>query len=361
LTAPDVLQVISSTDRRGAEIFGVELGEALSRRGHTVRTVALAPGRTGGLEVRTLGRSRFAPQTLRALRRAAREARLVAAHGSSTLPAVAIALAGTGRPFVYRNIGDPAYWSASPTRRARVGLLMRRAAAVVAVSERATTEIAGRFRVSPERITVIPTGVPAARCPPVDPERRRGAREDLGLDEAARVVAVIGALSPEKNVALAIDGVAAMPDVQLVVAGDGIERAALEERAIERAPGRVRFTGSLPDAGPACDAADVIVLTSRSEGLPAVAIEAGLRNLPVVATDVGLVSDVVVDGETGVLVRPGDCDGLVTAIGRAFAGAEVLGGAARARCLARFELEPIADRWAHLLEEISRRRGDNSL
>jgi glycosyltransferase involved in cell wall biosynthesis len=360
MTAPHVLQVISSTDRRGAEIFGVELGEALSRRGRAVRTVALARGRTGGLEVPTLGPSRFAPRTLRALRRAAREAKLVVAHGSSTLAAVAVAVAGTGQPFVYRNIGDPAYWTASPTRRARAGLLLRRAAAVVAVAERAATEIAGRFGVSPDRIAVIPTGVPAVRCPPVDPERRRRAREDLRFDEAARVIAVIGALSREKNVALAIDGVAAMPDVQLVVAGEGPERAALEERAIGRAPGRVRFTGSLPDAGPAYDAADVVVLTSRSEGLPAVAIEAGLRTLPVVATDVGFVSEIVVDGETGVLVRPGDCDGLVTAVRHASANAEALGAAARAHCLARFELEPVADRWDVLLEETSRRYGCNS-
>ena len=355
MTRGPILQVIASTDRRGAEIFAVELGEALSRRGHPVRTVALAPGGTGGLDVPTMGSSRFAVRTLRALRRAAREAMLVAAHGSSTLPAVALALAGTGRPFVYRNIGDPAYWTTSTARRARVGLLMRRAAAVVAVSERAATEIAGRFRISPERIAVIPTGVPAARCPPADPERRRRARADLRLEEAATVIAVIGALSPEKNVALAIDGVSAMPEARLVVAGDGPQRAVLERRAVDHAPGRVRFTGSLIDTGPVYDAADVVVLTSLTEGLPAVAIEAGLRNLPVVATDVGFVSDVVVDGETGVLVRPGDRDGLVRGIRWASEKADAVGEAARERCLARFELERVADRWDVLLEEISRR------
>jgi glycosyltransferase involved in cell wall biosynthesis len=359
MTASDILQVISSTDRRGAEIFGVDLGEALCRRGRSVRTMALAPGRPHGLEVPTLGPSRFAPRTLRALRRAAVESTLVVAHGSSTLLACAVALAGTGRPFVYRNIGDPAYWAASPTRRARVGLFLRRAAGVVAVSEGAASEIAGRFGVSPDRIAVIPTGVPAARCPPADPERRRRARTDLLLEEEARVIAVIGALSPEKNVALAIDCVAAMPDVQLVVAGEGPERAELEERAIGRAPGRVQFTGSLADAGPVYDAADVVVITSRSEGLPAVAIEAGLRSLPAVATDVGFVSEVVVDGETGILVRPGDCDGLVTGIRGASAEAEALGAAARKRCLARFELQQVADRWDVLLEEISRRVGAN--
>ena len=50
------------------------------------------------------------------------------------------------------------------------------------------------------------------------------------------------------------------------------------------------------------DAADVLVLPSRTEGMPGVLIEAGMRALPVVATDVGYVRDVVVDGETGVIV-----------------------------------------------------------
>jgi glycosyltransferase involved in cell wall biosynthesis len=360
VTERPILQVISSTDRRGAEIFGVELGEALSRRGHTVHTVALARGRSGGLEVETLGPSRFAPRTLRALRRAAREATLVAAHGSSTLPAVAVALAGTGRPFVYRNIGDPRYWTTSAAGRTRVRLLLGRAGAVVALSEQAAVEIVDRYGVTRERVTVIPRGVPAARCPPADPPRRARARAKLRVNEAAKTIAVIGALSPEKDVALAIDAVTAMSDVQLVVAGDGPDRAELETRAAVSTPGRVHFTGSLVDPGPVYDAADVVVLTSLTEGLPGVAIEAGLRGLPVVATDVGFVGDVVVDGETGVLVCPGDREGLVRAIGRAFANANALGGAARARCLARFELEPIADRWAHLLEEISRRHGGES-
>ncbi len=354
MTRAAILQVVTSTDRRGAEIFALDLEAALRRRGTIVDTVALTHGR-GNLDVPTLGDRRLAPTTLRALRRAARTVSLVVAHGSTTLPACALALAGSGVPFVYRNIGDPSYWTASAARRARVRILLRRATAVVAVAAPAATQLTDRLRVPPERVSVIPTGVPAARCSPADPGRRRGARDALGLPPDGAIAAVVGALSPEKDVALAIDAVGALSAWGLVVAGDGPERPALEARAAAVASGRVLFTGSLADPGPAFEAADVVVLTSRTEGLPAVLIEAGLRGLPVVTTDVGFVRDIVVDGQTGVLVGPGDRDGLVAALAEARQRADALGRAGRTHCLARFELESVAARWDALLERLAPR------
>src|SRR5207245_1839639 len=113
----DVLSVITSTDRRGAETFAVGLGAALEARGRSVRTVALAPGKSdGALPVPTFGTSTLAPRTLRSLRGASRDAAVVVAHGSRALPACAIATAGRGQPLVYRNIGDPRYWAGGSAR-----------------------------------------------------------------------------------------------------------------------------------------------------------------------------------------------------------------------------------------------------
>ena len=104
----EVLSVITSTDRRGAETFAVGLGAALQARGRSVRTVALAPGASeASLEVPTLGPRTLAPGTLRALRQAGRGAGVVVAHGSRALPACALATLGSGSALVYRNIGDP--------------------------------------------------------------------------------------------------------------------------------------------------------------------------------------------------------------------------------------------------------------
>jgi len=345
----DVLSVITSTDRRGAETFAVGLGTALEARGRSVRTVALA-GDNGedALPVPTLGPSTLAVRTLLSLRRASRDAAVVVAHGSRALPACTLA-AGRGQPLVYRNIGDPRYWAGGSARRFRVSLFLRRAQAVVVLDAASADAITERHGIPASRICVIPTGVPAAQFPLVDEHRRGVARRRLGYDDDDRVVAYIGALSGEKDVGAAVVAVAALPGVRLAIAGDGPERAAVAAAARGLAPGRVDFLGPVADPALTLAAADVLVLPSRTEGIPAVLIEAGLSGLPVVATDVGGVREVVVPGETGLLVAPGDGTALAGALRVAFADGHGMGAAGRERCLARFEMAAIATRWDDLL------------
>jgi glycosyltransferase involved in cell wall biosynthesis len=272
VTTVPILQVITSTQPRGAEIFAADLEHALRALGREVTTVALAPCDGSSLDVATLGSHALAPSTLRALRRAASSAAIVVAHGSTTLPACGLALMGTRVPFVYRNIGDPTYWARSPMRRLRVGAMLRRAAAVVAVSDAAADAIIERFGVARGRVTTIPTAVPEERFPPIDADERCRARAQLSLPTDGVVIAAVGALSPEKDLGLALEVTELAPDSHLLVAGDGPERARLERLANRRAPGRVHFTGWLADRGAAYAACDVVLQTSRSEGLPAVLI-----------------------------------------------------------------------------------------
>lgn len=349
-----VLHVVTSTQRRGAETFAVDLATALADRGVPSEVVALAPGRTGEtLDVPALGDEPLAPGTLRALRRRARGARLVVAHGSRTLPACAAALVGTTAPVVYRSIGDPAAWAGHGLRRARTRLLLRRVDAVAVLWPDAGARVQALHGVPAGRIHVIPNGVPAGRCPVPDAAARAAARRALSLPPSAPVVAAIGALSPEKRVGDAIDAVAGLPDAHLLVAGDGPDRAALEQRADDVAPGRVHFTGTLPGPGQALAAADVVALTSRTEGMPGVLIEAGLSGVAAVATRVGGVPEVVRDGETGLLVTPADVPALTAALARALADGPRLGAAARRHCLATFEIGPVAARWAGLVDALA--------
>ena len=101
------------------------------------------------------------------------------------------------------------------------------------------------------------------------------------------------------------------------------------------------------------DAADVVVLSSRTEGLPGVLREAALTGLPLVATDVGGVN-LIVDESTGRLV-PADVtvEQLAAAITTVAADGDRLGAAARKRVLERFTIEPIADQWADLLGDVT--------
>ncbi len=348
-----VLHVITSSQRRGAETFAVDLARALTARHVRSDVVALAPGGAGAtLDVPTLGDRALSPSTLRALRRRARTAQLVVAHGSRTLPACASALIGCRTPAVYRSIGDPAAWAGAGLRRARTRVLLGRMAAVTALWPGAADSVRDLFGVPAEHIHVIPNGVPAERCPVPDAGTRATARQRLGLPPEAPVVAVIGALGPEKRIGDAIDAVAALPDVHLLVAGDGPERASLEQRAAERMAGRARFAGTLPGPTEALAAADLVALTSRTEGMPGVLIEAGLSGVAAVATDVGGVSQIIEHGETGLVVPAGDVPALTAALRRALTERDRFGRAARRRCLATFEIGPVADRWAALATDV---------
>ena len=348
------LQVIVSNRRRGAEVFAVDLATELSRRGLEVPLVALTGSDDASvLAVRPLGRRPYGPRTLRALRREARDVGSVVAHGSKTLPACALGLAATGLPLVYRSIGDPRAWSSHGLRRWRTTALLRRARRVTVLWPGAADALVAQHGVRVDRIRVVPNGVPASRFPLVDESGRQAARVRLGLTDGTSTVAYVGALTPEKNVGTAVAAVAELPDVSLLVAGDGPERAALGEYADRRAPGRVRFLGTVPDSGLVLAACDVIVLASRTEGMPGVLIEAGLSGVPAVATDVGAVAAIVADGETGVLVPAGDVAALTTGLRRVLSDSAAMGIAARERCLARFEIGIVGASWAQLLEELA--------
>jgi glycosyltransferase involved in cell wall biosynthesis len=352
MSAP-VLQVIRSTARRGAEVFAVDLATALEARARQVQTVALTPGSApDGLSVPTLGDRSLGLSTLRALRRRIKDTPLVISHGSRTLPACALAASGTGRRFVYRSIGDVISYAGTPARRARVTLALRRTSAVVALWSGAARHLAARHRVPTAKIHTIPTGVPAERFPVVDVARRSDARARLGPVADDRLALYLGSLTAEKNVAGAIEAVAATSDTGLVIAGGGPERPRLEALARDVAPGRVHFTGAVSDPADVLAVADVLVLPSLIEGMPAVLIEAGLSGLPVVATDVGAVREVVLDGETGLVVPPGDPAALSRALKDALVAPARLGGQARRHCLARFEIGVVAAAWDDLLRAL---------
>jgi glycosyltransferase involved in cell wall biosynthesis len=109
--------------------------------------------------------------------------------------------------------------------------------------------------------------------------------------------------------------VARRPDARLVLVGEGPERPAIEaEIGRRRLTDHVRLLGLRRDVPRLLAAADVCLLTSISEGIPLTLIEAMAARLPVVSTNVGGVSEVVRDGETGVLTPAKDDEALAAAV-----------------------------------------------
>jgi glycosyltransferase involved in cell wall biosynthesis len=345
------LHVVTSDARRGAETFALGLAEHLESPGHLARVVALAPSRDERrVDAPTLGTSRRSPRALSALRRAARTADVVVAHGSATLEACAVALSGTHVPFVYRSIGHPEHWVQGPVRRSGVGAMLRRAARVTALWPEAADVIAAIHRVPRERIDVIPNGVLEARFPFAEDSERASLRASLGVAVEEVCLSYVGALTEEKRPDVAIDAVATLPGATLLVVGAGGLEAELRRLAERVAPSRVQFLGQLDDPRVAYAAADLLLLPSRSEGMPAVPIEAGLVGTATVATPVGALPSVIEDGATGFLSATSDPSSFVRRVSEALSTSGRVGSDAEASFRGRYAMVEIARLWSRTLE-----------
>lgn len=340
-----VLVVITSDQRRGGEIEGLRLAERLARRGIETRALALGSSAGDGLDVETLGASPLSARTLVALRSAARSVDLVIAHGGATLPACALALIAHRTPFVYRSIGDPAAWVSGRLHRWRTGVLMRRAVATVALWPAAAQSLQTLYR--PRSTRVIPNPLAAAGAV----ISRGEARERLGLSQEGLVVAVVGALSPEKRVDRAVRAVGRLEDAHLLVVGDGPQRASVEALCAELMPGRSTLTGSLDSVDEVYAAADVVLSTSATEGIPGVFLEARLSGCPVVATDVGG-TRWALESLGGGIVVPADSDASATSAAvRAAAGAGRIGPLHDGHA---FDADEVDRQWIALIDDVSR-------
>jgi len=349
-----ILHVITDADRRGAQVYATDLSGGLRELGCESDVVALAPGRHGiPLDVDCLGPARYDLRTWRNLRRRAGTYDCVVAHGSSTLVSSAVALAGAGVPFIYRQISDPLHWAASPFRRARVAFYLRRTAAIVALSQGAAEVLVRHYRLRRNRIRVIPNAVPENGFGS-DPRQAAVLRKQIGAATDDCVCLYLGALVLEKGVDIAISTTGATSRMHLVVVGDGPARTELERLAAHVAPGRVHFLGSSDRPSEVLSAVDMLLLPSRAgDSMPAVVIEAGLSSLPCVTTPVGSITDVVVDGSTGIVTPIGDQQAFDDAVGALSVDVErreQLGAAARERCLQRFTIATTAGDWKTLIE-----------
>lgn len=141
---------------------------------------------------------------------------------------------------------------------------------------------------------------------------------------------------------------ARVPGVTLDIAGRGPLEPALKAYARELGLGEaVRFLGFVSPVQEAIERAAIVVVPSLGEGFGMVALEAMERGRPVIASAVGGLPEIVADGETGLVVPPGEADALADAI-VALAGdleqAAEMGRAGRERALAEFTPERCADR-----------------
>jgi glycosyltransferase involved in cell wall biosynthesis len=261
----------------------------------------------------------------REIARAAREqgARLLHAHDFKTLFLALFAGALAEVPVVATYHGETGSTAAVRAYELFARLLGNSTNGVAVVSRSLERRLRRWVRFAP--LAFVPNGLPTPQ--PLTTAERAESRAALGLRPDELVLAVVGRLSPEKGHEILLQALRtlARPPV-LLVAGDGLLRAALEEQA-RGLP--VRFLGYLADPRPVFAAADALAIPSLTEGLPLVALEAAALKLPIVASAVGELPMLLARG-AGALVPPGAVQPLAQAIEslREPSVRERLGGAA---------------------------------
>ena len=184
------------------------------------------------------------------------------------------------------------------------------------------------------------------------------------------VILCLGRLVPVKGFDLAVRMLETMvkefPDVQMIIAGEGVSRDALQHQVeVAGLSGSVSFLGLVrPELiWEVLDRATLVLIPSRSEGLPTTAIQAALAERPIVAADVGGMSEVVVPGKTGVLVDKENVEALehaVRALLQCPNHARELATAARRHALEHFSKTHCVARFDELYRQIGHPVGVNN-
>ncbi len=221
--------------------------------------------------------------------------------------------------------------------------LARRAARIIAITESLARFQVERVGLPQEKVEVIHYGLddvpPAWGENPPDP-----------VPADALVLLCIARLEPQKGVDTAITALTQLPGAHLVVLGEGPQRAKLESLA-RTLDVPVYLPGRVPDVAAWLRRADVLVHPVRWEGFGLAVLEAMLAGLPVVAARVSSMPELVVDGETGVLVSPHDPFALAAAVEDALANAREYGERGRARARSKFSVAQMVERTLEVYEK----------
>jgi len=239
--------------------------------------------------------------------------------------------------------------------------LGRRTDRVLALSGRQRDELLAYGIAPASCIEIVPLGLELDRFRGGD---RDAARAALGIAPRTVAVVTLCRLVPVKRIDRMLRAVAlaltTAPALRLYVVGDGGERTGLESLAVRLGiADRVTFVGWSTDAPAWYAAADIVALSSDSEGTPLSLIEAAAAGRATVATDVGGVADVVADGVTGLVVPRDDEAALaetLARLGNDLALRTRLGAAAPERA-ERYAAERLVDDLDSLYRQVLSERG----
>jgi len=322
-----VFHLVEDLKTGGAERVIADIVEGLDRKRFEARVWCLTRGGETadellekGVEVRILGIwSYHNPLNIIRLSRLLKKEKpdIVHTHGYFASVIGRLAAKKAGLPIIITHVHST-YWEYKKRHLLIERYLSRCTHRIICCSEAVKNFVTGHEKIKEDKTVVIYNGVDEERFLPVQdpwPPRAR-----LGIDRESPVVGTVSSLTPHKGQKYLIQAAAKIrekyPATRFLIVGDGPLRRSLEEQALELSlQSSLIFTGARRDIPDLLSLMDIFVLPSSSrEGLGIAIIEAMAMEKPTVATDIGGIPEVVQDGETGLLVRPGDSAALAKAI-----------------------------------------------
>jgi glycosyltransferase involved in cell wall biosynthesis len=259
------------------------------------------------------------------------------------------------RPLVHHECGFGSEESVNlKARRVWARRILLRRASAVAVTSRTLREISVRqYKLPPEKVRWIRTGVDVQRFRPGLSTKWRC---EAGIQDDELLFGFVGGLRPEKNLGFLLRAFAAarIPRARLVLVGDGAERSRLEQAARDHGiADRVLFPGRVSAPEEYLAALDIFLLSSSTEQTSNAMLEAMACGLPAVSTDVGDGRELLGDTGAPAVIPPGDLgaysDALVALAGSPELRAR-LGAANRQRCVNQYSLESMVRGYEALYE-----------
>jgi len=238
---------------------------------------------------------------------------------------------------------------------------------IIAISEMHNRYLIEYENMPGQKIEVVYNGVDLSRFD--DPPDALFLKRELGIPDHSKLVGILARLAPMKTHDIFLQSAALvsndLPDIRFLIAGDGPERRKLEQLAQDLGiASKVHFLGWVEDVPQFLASLDVVALSSSyGETFPVAILEAMAAGKPVVATNVGSLKEMVVDGETGLLVAPKQPEKLAQALLRVLTEPSLstrMGEAGRRRVEQNFTVERMIKRTESLFTDLMVEKGIRS-
>ena len=312
-----ILQLVTKRQYRGAEVFAANLSRELVALGHEIifaglyrnDSDALYVDKASNVDIAELKTSSFSLPLVNKLIKLIKKSKpdIIQCNGSDTLKYMFAASFFTPEiPVLYRNISIISEWVKSKPKKILYKNVFKRIDHVTSVGDEAVEDFIFTFGYPPARISVIRRGIPIKEI--TDKEVLGKYRNELGIAEEDKIAVHVGNFSAEKNHDFLLDLFEKIKkensSVKLLCVGTGdlyeVVKQNIKDRGLENTVFLFGFRRDIPEI---LAVSDCFVLSSKIEGVPGVILEAATQRKPSVATDVGGVSEVLLNGETGFLIK----------------------------------------------------------